>query len=77
MTHAHPDIDCRRRAIRLWLLALAALLFAMVLVGGATRLTESGLSMTRWEPIRGVRPPVTQAEWEAEFAKYQAFPEYK
>ncbi len=61
----------RRRAIRLWLIAVAALIFAMVLVGGATRLTESGLSITEWQPVTGVLPPLTQAEWNAEFGKYK------
>ena len=77
MTHAHPDIDCRRRAIRLWLLALAALLFAMVLVGGATRLTESGLSIVEWKPVAGTLPPLGEGEWQAEFEKYQAIPQYQ
>jgi cytochrome c oxidase assembly protein subunit 15 len=67
----------RRRAIRLWLIAVAALIFAMVLVGGATRLTESGLSITEWRPVDGVLPPLTQADWNAEFDKYKAIPQYQ
>ena len=67
----------RRRAIRLWLLAVAALIFAMVLVGGATRLTESGLSITEWQPVTGVVPPLTDAAWNAEFDKYKATPQYQ
>jgi heme a synthase len=67
----------RRRAIRLWLIAVAALIFAMVLVGGATRLTESGLSITEWHPVSGTIPPLRDAAWNAEFAKYQATPQYR
>jgi cytochrome c oxidase assembly protein subunit 15 len=66
-----------RRAIRLWLCAVAALVFAMVLVGGATRLTESGLSITQWQPVMGVVPPLTGAQWQAEFQKYQDIPQYR
>ncbi len=60
-----------------WLLLVAALVFAMVLVGGITRLTESGLSMVRWEPISGAIPPLNEAAWEAEFEAYRASPEYQ
>jgi heme a synthase len=66
-----------RRAIRLWLYAVAALVFAMVLVGGATRLTESGLSITQWRPVMGVVPPLTHAQWQAEFQRYQEIPQYQ
>ena len=64
-------------AIRLWLYAVAALVLAMVLVGGATRLTESGLSITEWRPVMGVLPPLREAQWQAEFQKYQAIPQYQ
>jgi heme a synthase len=64
------------RAIRLWLYAVAALVFAMVLIGGATRLTESGLSITEWQPVTGVLPPTNDAQWLKEFQKYQAIPQY-
>jgi heme a synthase len=64
-------------AIRLWLLAIAALLVAMVLVGGATRLTESGLSIVEWQPVTGTLPPLSAAQWEAEFGKYRATPQYR
>ncbi|MEA3538898.1 MAG: COX15/CtaA family protein [Pseudomonadota bacterium] len=67
----------RPRAIALWLYVVAALVFAMVVVGGITRLTESGLSMVRWEPISGVVPPLNDAEWNAEFEAYKAYPEYQ
>jgi cytochrome c oxidase assembly protein subunit 15 len=64
------------RGVRIWLFAVAALVFAMVLVGGATRLTESGLSITQWQPVTGVIPPLGDAEWEAEFARYKQIPQY-
>jgi heme a synthase len=64
------------RAIRLWLYAVAAMVLAIVLVGGATRLTESGLSITEWKPVMGVVPPLSSAQWQSEFAKYQAIPQY-
>jgi len=66
-----------RRAIRLWLYAVCVLVFAMVVVGGATRLTDSGLSITEWEPIHGVIPPMSVAEWEEELEKYRQIPEYQ
>ena len=59
-----------------WLWAVAALVVAMVVVGGITRLTESGLSITEWQPIRGMLPPLTQAQWQAQFAAYQQIPQY-
>jgi heme a synthase len=65
------------RAVRLWLYAVAALVFAVVLVGGATRLTESGLSITEWQPLTGTLPPLNEAQWHAEFEKYQAIPQYR
>jgi heme a synthase len=72
-----PPDDTHANAIRLWLYAVAGLVLAMVLVGGATRLTESGLSITEWQPVMGIVPPLTDAHWQAEFAKYQAIPQYK
>ena len=63
--------------LRLWLLALAALVLAMVVVGGATRLTQSGLSITEWQPVNGVIPPLSEADWEGMFAKYREIPQYK
>jgi cytochrome c oxidase assembly protein subunit 15 len=65
------------RAVALWLFACCALVFAMVVVGGVTRLTHSGLSITEWQPIVGTVPPLSQADWDAAFAKYQATPEYR
>jgi cytochrome c oxidase assembly protein subunit 15 len=69
--------DTHTRAIRLWLCAVAALVLAMVLVGGATRLTESGLSITEWKPVMGVLPPLSENAWQAAFEKYQAIPQYR
>ncbi len=66
-----------RRAIRLWLMALFALVALMILVGGLTRLTDSGLSITRWKPLTGALPPMSEAAWEAEFAAYRQIPEYR
>jgi len=67
----------RPRAVRRWLLAVAAMIFLTLVVGGATRLTESGLSIVEWKPVTGVLPPLTQADWQAEFTKYQAIPQYR
>jgi len=66
-----------RPAIRLWLYAVALLIFAMVIVGGATRLTDSGLSITEWLPLLGAIPPLNEADWLAAFEKYRQIPEYK
>jgi cytochrome c oxidase assembly protein subunit 15 len=67
----------RPRALALWLFAVALLVFAMVVVGGITRLTESGLSITEWKPVSGALPPLTEAAWQSEFAKYRQTPEYR
>ena len=64
------------RAIQVWLFSVAALIALMVLVGGATRLTESGLSITEWKPVTGAVPPLSQAEWEQAFAAYKQIPQY-
>jgi len=66
-----------RGAIRLWLALIFVLVAAMILVGGLTRLTDSGLSITEWKPIHGAIPPLNDAAWAEEFAKYQATPEYQ
>ena len=72
------DIAARRlRAVRLWLYAVAAMIFLTLAVGGATRLTESGLSITEWKPVTGVLPPLSAAQWQDEFAKYQAIAQYR
>ena len=66
-----------RKAIAIWLLICCATIFAMVILGGVTRLTGSGLSMVQWEPIMGILPPLSQAEWLESFHLYQQYPEYK
>jgi heme a synthase len=60
-----------------WLLIVATMVFAIVVVGGITRLTESGLSITEWKPVTGALPPLSQADWAEAFRKYQAIPEYR
>ena len=66
----------RPAALINWLMGVAALVFAMVVVGGITRLTESGLSITEWKPITGTLPPLSEAAWVSEFEKYKQIPEY-
>ncbi len=66
-----------RHSIGRWLLFMAMVVALMVVVGGATRLTESGLSMVDWRPVTGVLPPITDSAWQAEFEKYQTSPEYQ
>jgi len=66
-----------RRAVAAWLFVCAAFTFAIVVVGGITRLTESGLSIVEWQPIVGALPPLSQADWEALFAKYRETPQYQ
>ncbi len=65
------------RAIGRWLALWAAMVALLVLIGGATRLTESGLSITEWQPVTGVIPPLSNTAWADEFAKYQQIPQYK
>lgn len=65
------------KAVANWLFFITFMVFAMVVVGGATRLTESGLSMVNWNPIMGAIPPLTDAAWLAEFSEYQTSPQYK
>ena len=64
------------RVVRVWLILNLILIVAMVMVGGVTRLTGSGLSMVEWKPIMGVVPPMSEAAWEEVFTKYQQFPQY-
>jgi len=73
----NASLIARRRAVRLWLIGIAALIFAMIVVGGATRVTGSGLSIVEWRPVTGTLPPLSQADWQAEFAKYQTIPQYR
>jgi len=69
--------NTRPIAIANWLYTVAFLVFIMVVVGGITRLTESGLSITEWKPVTGALPPLSEADWLSEFAKYQQIPEYR
>ena len=71
------DSSGNDRVIASWLLICAFLIFAMVILGGVTRLTGSGLSMVKWHPIHGVIPPMSAQEWEEEFAHYQESPEFQ
>ncbi len=64
------------RRIAIWLFVMCGLIAAMVIVGGATRLTDSGLSITEWRPVTGALPPFSEADWLAEFEKYKTIPEY-
>src|SRR5260370_30702462 len=65
------------RAIRWWLLSIAVLIAIMVLVRGATRLTESGLSIVEWKPVTGTLPPLTQEQWTQAFEAYKTIPQYR
>ncbi|MBE7219226.1 MAG: COX15/CtaA family protein, partial [Caulobacteraceae bacterium] len=75
-TVLHFPSTRRTGAVRVWLWAVAATIFLMVLVGGATRLTESGLSITEWEPLFGAIPPLTAAAWAAKFEAYKQIPQF-
>lgn len=76
-SYADRDRDLHNRALlRGWLYVVLLVLFALVLVGGSTRLTGSGLSITQWQPIHGVIPPLNDAEWQEEFQRYQQIPQY-
>jgi len=66
----------RSKPVAIWLFVVAAMVLAMVIVGGATRLTDSGLSITQWKPVTGAIPPLSQADWQAEFARYRQIPQY-
>lgn len=72
-----PARDFRTRVLRLWLLAVAALVVATLIVGGATRLTESGLSIVEWRPLTGTVPPLSQDAWTRAFEKYKAIPQFQ
>jgi cytochrome c oxidase assembly protein subunit 15 len=75
MSQISPRGD-RVRPVRIWLWIVAALVAATVIVGGATRLTGSGLSITEWRPVTGIVPPLSEAEWQAEFDKYRKIPQF-
>lgn len=72
-----PRFDTHHRAIATWLIVCCGFVLAMLVVGGLTRLTNSGLSMVEWKPVTGVIPPLSEAQWQAEFEKYKQFPEFK
>ncbi len=77
MTGSPAHQATHNRAIRWWLFSVAALIAIMVLVGGATRLTESGLSIVEWKPVAGALPPLNQAEWTQAFEAYKTIPQYR
>jgi cytochrome c oxidase assembly protein subunit 15 len=77
MKEPTSSLDARRHAVRHWLLAIAGLIAVMVVVGGATRLTESGLSIVEWRPVSGALPPLSDVQWQSEFEKYQTIPQYQ
>ena len=76
MTGRERPASKDRSAVAAWLFVCAALTFAMVAVGGITRLTESGLSIVEWQPLSGALPPLSQADWEALFARYRETPQF-
>jgi cytochrome c oxidase assembly protein subunit 15 len=76
MVHGTEQVR-QTNAIRIWLLIVAALVVATLIVGGATRLTESGLSIVEWKPVTGILPPLSEAQWTAEFEKYKQIPQYR
>lgn len=67
----------RMKPVRIWLYVIAAMVLAMVMIGGITRLTDSGLSITSWKPISGIIPPLSAADWQAEFQGYQQIPQFQ
>src|SRR5688500_1678253 len=69
--------DRDRRAVAAWLFLCAAFVFAIVVVGGITRLTRSGLSIVEWQPLVGAIPPLSDTDWQALFAKYRETPEFR
>ena len=76
MSVAHPQSQSRR-IVRAWLLVVAALVFLTAAVGGATRVTGSGLSIVEWRPVVGALPPLSESAWQAEFEKYKTIPQYR
>lgn len=79
MQNTYPDqsSNAHQKSIAIWLLVCCATIFGMIILGGVTRLTGSGLSMVQWAPIMGILPPMSQSEWNDSFLLYQQFPEYK
>ncbi|MBV9016404.1 MAG: COX15/CtaA family protein [Alphaproteobacteria bacterium] len=82
IVEVNPERDSRAaaptlRPVAVWLLGCCAMIFAMVVIGGITRLTLSGLSITEWQPVTGILPPLSGADWAAEFEKYRQIPQYR
>src|SRR5580698_6151847 len=77
MTDSAVQRAPRNRAVQYWLVTIALMIAAMVLVGGATRLTESGLSIVEWKPVTGTLPPLNEAAWVQAFEGYKAIPQYR
>lgn len=77
MTQSGATSPAAARRIAIWLFIMCALVALMVIVGGATRLTDSGLSITEWRPVTGAIPPLNEAHWLSEFEKYKTIPEYE
>lgn len=75
--HATTPVSVHHPIIKAWLITVAALMVLTLVVGGATRLTESGLSIVEWKPVTGVVPPTSQQVWQDEFAKYREIPQYR
>src|SRR5215470_17062064 len=77
MLSSASTFDPTRRALAAWLFICCAFVFAMVVVGGVTRLTHSGLSIVEWQPLAGAIPPLDDVQWEQTFAKYRQTPEFR
>ncbi len=77
LTAATAPAARSQRPVAVWLFVCAALIFAMVVIGGITRLTESGLSITEWKPVAGALPPLSESAWQEEFAKYRQTDQYR
>ncbi|WP_316979627.1 COX15/CtaA family protein [Shumkonia mesophila] len=77
MEHLDAGRSARQRTVAYWLLAMCVMVYVMVLIGGFTRLTYAGLSIVEWKPLTGWLPPLTLEQWEAAFADYRRFPEYR
>src|SRR6202012_1722603 len=74
--YGNPMPRSSRQQVGIWLLAIALIILAMVTIGGLTRITGSGLSITEWDPIMGAIPPLNDAQWADAFNKYQKIPQY-
>ena len=73
--HLTPEATTIPRSLPNWLFGCSALVFGIIVVGGLTRLTESGLSITEWEPVKGILPPIGEEQWMVEWEKYRVTPE--